>query len=218
MNRERDKLVKVVSSAAHTAKAYDLISETYADTWFDRPAKRLANKFLGHLPNGSLILDLGCGPGQYTLYFLNNGYEAIGVDISMMTLIQAVKRTRKSLFSRMSMTQIGLRNSSIDGVWACSSFVHIPKQQAVTVLKEISRVLKPGGIWFLNVQKGKVSRIETPEEFSQGEEYGRFFQRYEVSDKVANYMHKCGLEVLECWEEIVTSTVLSMLRTTLRAG
>ncbi|MDN5332320.1 MAG: hypothetical protein PWP45_1545 [Tepidanaerobacteraceae bacterium] len=36
--------------------------------------------FLKWLPKGTKILDLGCGSGRDTKYFLENGYEVIAVD------------------------------------------------------------------------------------------------------------------------------------------
>ncbi|NIQ06041.1 MAG: class I SAM-dependent methyltransferase, partial [Candidatus Korarchaeota archaeon] len=45
----------------------------------------------GHDPQSGLLLDLGCGQGYLTRYFLKLGIEAFGVDISKR-LIKDAKR------------------------------------------------------------------------------------------------------------------------------
>ena len=40
----------------------------------------LYNKFLEYIPVGGRLLDLGCGSGRDTLYFLENGYDVTSLD------------------------------------------------------------------------------------------------------------------------------------------
>lgn len=196
------------SSEKHTATSYDLIAQRYAATWFDRPARSLTSRFLAHLPLPSRILDVGCGPGQYTRLFCEAGHEAYGIDISGAALRIALERCKLPVFVQMSMRRLGFANEMFDAVWACASVVHIPVLELPTVLLELARVLHPRGILFVNVPKGDVNRIESPGEFNEGGRAGRFFQRYAGEEDFTRALQRTGFIVLDQWEEVVSSATL----------
>jgi len=52
-------------------------------TWLAKRAK---------LPTGAAILDLGCGPGLYTLRWAQQGYDARGIDLSARSIEHATRQ------------------------------------------------------------------------------------------------------------------------------
>ena len=52
------------------------------------------------------------------------------------------------------MRHLPFRKGSFDGLWVCASLLHIPKEQAGEVLRELSRVVYPGHI-SLAVKRGE---------------------------------------------------------------
>ncbi len=50
------------------------------DLWINK-----YEKIINSIPKGS-VLDLGCGIGQYSKYFLNKGFDVISADISVSAL------------------------------------------------------------------------------------------------------------------------------------
>ena len=98
-----------------------------------------------------VLLDLGCGDGCLTVPIARNGTHVIAGDISnaMLRLLQdKAEHNGVSLDSvilcRMNALEIPLADHSVDCVIA-NSVLHLISTPE-TVIKEIYRVLKPGGI------------------------------------------------------------------------
>ena len=54
----------------------------------------------------------------------------------------------------MNMCQLGFRAVCYEGAWSCASLLHVPKQAAPAALREMWRILKPGGMLILSIQEG----------------------------------------------------------------
>lgn len=89
---------------------------------------------LPHLKDGK-TLDLGCGIGRLT-----QGY---GVDISPK-MIELAKPGNE--YRVCDGSSIPYPKATFDNVFSVFLFQHLPNRQKLDYLKEIERVLKPGGI------------------------------------------------------------------------
>jgi len=106
--------------------------------------------------NISNLLEIGCGVGAQTEILLQKfpGLHIHGVDASITQIQTANKRLarqikqKKCQFSVGNALKLDFPNQSFDGVFLCWFLEHV--QNPVDVLKEIKRVLKPGGIIFAN--------------------------------------------------------------------
>ncbi len=90
---------------------------------------------------GRRILDLGCGKGRFACRFRELGADVIGLDGSQGMLAHASKLDRV----RASALRLPFASRSFDGVMAVEVFEHLPNSGIGHVMREISRVLKPGG-------------------------------------------------------------------------
>ena len=108
--------------------------------------------FLSLLPHGALILDLGCGSGRDSLYFLRKGYRVEACDGSEEMAAAASERTglpvRQMLFSELSETE------RYDGIFACASILHVPSDELPDILQRMERALKPGGAAYVSFKYG----------------------------------------------------------------
>jgi ubiquinone/menaquinone biosynthesis C-methylase UbiE len=105
------------------------------------------------LPSGSRGLDVGCGIGSHTLLLaeaIEPAGHVTGLDLSSELLSHARETAEKSSLSeRVSfregdMKRLPLDNDAFDWVWSVDC-VGYPTGEPVTLLKELARVVKPGG-------------------------------------------------------------------------
>lgn len=90
------------------------------------------------------VLDAGCGDGEIgSLLKKQMHVDVYGVDISKNGVALANKKGLKAKISDMS-KKIPFRSSMFDLVISSATIEHVPNPD--TFLKEIYRVLKPGGI------------------------------------------------------------------------
>ena len=102
------------------------------------------------------ILDAGCGGGRNLPYFLRHGFDVRAIDEDAGAL-DAVRRLAGTLspalpadnFQCGSLCALPWESDSIDAV-VCSAVLHFADdmQEFTTMVEEMWRVLKPGGIFF----------------------------------------------------------------------
>lgn len=110
----------------------------------------------GRFPDGSAILDAGCGTGRNLVYFLRNGYAVYGVDSSADAVARAralaaqlAPTTPPDNFRVENLVELSLPTSSMDAV-LCNAVLHFAssEEQFQQMVAQLWRVLKPGGLLF----------------------------------------------------------------------
>lgn len=195
--------------AKQNKKAYDSLAVSYAKQWVKKPDIQLADKFLGML-NGNRILDVGCGPGHYSSYFIDRGYWVEAIDTSSEMLRLVSERDPRVRTRMLDMSRLDYDECQFDGLWVCASLPHIPKESVGAVLRDFRRVLEPDGCMLVNAIIGYLDyRIEAPEEMGPyyGEP-GRFFQWYPTPDRFKEILEQSGFRVQVEWQRHITSQVL----------
>lgn len=143
-------------------------------------------KFLSKLPEKAHILDLGCGSGRDTLAFLQAGYEVTAVDgseeLSRSASVLTGLQVRQLLFENLDYSD------EFDGIWACSSLLHVPKAAMKDILLKVRRAVRNGGTVYLSYKYGTTERVA-------GE---RFFNDYTEND-IPELLNETGLECVEWW-------------------
>lgn len=110
------------------------------------------NAFLKLLPDDAMILDFGCGSGRDALEFLRQGYQVDATDGSAEMCHAASELTglpvRQMLFQDLN------EKEKYDGIWACSSILHLPRTTLKDVLAKMCTALKDGGIAYSSFKYG----------------------------------------------------------------
>jgi len=92
-----------------------------------------------------LVLDLCCGFGRHSLALAESGVRVVGVDLSHDLLLQAPAGIAPRL-ARGDARRVPAPTGAFDGVVNLfSSFGYFGKRGDLEVLREIRRVLRPGG-------------------------------------------------------------------------
>lgn len=147
----------------------------------------IQQQFLSRLEKNAYILDFGCGSGRDTKYFLEQGYRVAAVDGSQ-SLCQFAEtyagiKVRQMLFQELSDHQI------YDGIWACSSILHLPVKELADVMQKMSDALKRRGIIYTSFKYGKFA----------GERNGRYFTDMTM-DSFAEFLQQINsLEIEKQW-------------------
>jgi SAM-dependent methyltransferase len=129
----------------------DKLLKNTADIALRRRAKSIITNL--DLKKGDRILDVGCGDGYY-LFLLSNlkidKLQLVGVDPDVKALESAKKNLSKiKLFKGDLMDRIPFKENTFDKVVMSEVAEHLPND--VKGLKEIYRVLKPGGVLCISV-------------------------------------------------------------------
>ena len=98
-----------------------------------------------------LALDFGCGAGNETEHLTQLGCDVLACDISQGFLDLIQQRQYPTIVKTLKLNGIDLSNiadDSCDIVMAYSVLHHIPNY--IDILVEFARVLKPGGILFID--------------------------------------------------------------------
>ncbi|MCX7767349.1 MAG: methyltransferase domain-containing protein [Candidatus Sumerlaeia bacterium] len=97
------------------------------------------------LPPGEWMLDLGCGEGtECVLLAERTNARVIGIDYSARIKPSLVERC---LFIYGDATALPFRDCVFDGIYSYHVLEHIP--EPAKALREMNRILKPGGYLFV---------------------------------------------------------------------
>ena len=143
-------------------------------------------------PIGSKILDFGCGSGRDTKYFLEKGYRVEATDGSSELCKLASDFTgievKEMLFQDLD------ASGKYEGIWACSSILHLSKKELLPVIRKMCDALKDNGVIYTSFKYGDF----------EGERNGRYFTDFteDTFDKFIKAIQELTIE-----EEWITSDV-----------
>jgi tellurite methyltransferase len=179
----------------------------------------------GRFTPGMRILDAGCGSGRNLVYFLRTGYQVFGVDES----IGAIGQTRRLAgqlaphlpvdnFREEPVDRLSFPDASFDVVIS-SAVLHFAgdEQQWNAMVREMWRVLKPGGISFARLASS--IGMEDKVELIQGRRYQLpdGSERFLVDEEMLlNVTAKLGGEFIEPIKTTVVQNLRSMTTWCLR--
>lgn len=141
--------------AALVADGYDRIARRYL-AWSRGRASRehYLDRLLTLLPEGSHVLELGCGAGEPVARMLAARHRVVGVDVSPVQLDLARRNAPSARFLLADMTRVEFPPASFDAVAAFYSLIHVPREQHADLLTRIVRWLRPGGLALLTMGAG----------------------------------------------------------------
>ncbi len=92
------------------------------------------------------VLDLGCGPGQWTSYLHSLGADVTGVDM-VPEFVAHARANHPGLDIRQgSMTELDIPDHAVAGILSWYSTIHLTPSALDGVLTEFRRLLAPSGV------------------------------------------------------------------------
>lgn len=176
----------------NTLKYYNQNANQFVQGTLSVDFKRMQDRFLNKLLDGAYVLDFGCGSGRDTKYFREKGYQMDATDGAEELCKIASDYTginvKQMLFEELCDI------NKYDGIWACSSILHLSKEALLTVLKKMAAALKDSGVVYTSFKYGDF----------EGERNGRYFTDFTI-EAFKEYIQKIPeLQIEEYW---ITSDV-----------
>ena len=175
-----------------TINYYNLNAKNFIENTQNADMHLAQEKFLQLLPGSASILDFGCGSGRDTKYFLEKGYQVAATDGSAELCRLAGSFTgikvKEMLFQELD------ASGKYEGIWACSSILHLSKKELLPVIRKMCDALKDNGVIYTSFKYGDF----------EGERNGRYFTDFteDTFDKFIKVIPELTIE-----EEWITSDV-----------
>jgi SAM-dependent methyltransferase len=113
------------------------------------------------LPKAGVILEAGCGTGQYVLLLRERGWQVAGADWVVEPLV-ACRRVAPAPLAAMKLEELAVRDGSLAGYISLGAVEH-DRTGPDAILAEARRTLAPGGILVLSVPYvNGVRRLASP--------------------------------------------------------
>jgi len=136
---------------------YNKNAKNYIKDTFNVDMQKLYNVFEQYLNKGDTVLDIGCGSGRDSRYFLEKGYNVYTHDGSAAMVAYAKRflgnRVALAKFDAFDPEILFSKKIIFDGLWACSSLLHVPEKELVNVLKRYLSFLADQGVFFMSFKR-----------------------------------------------------------------
>ncbi|NOY35620.1 MAG: class I SAM-dependent methyltransferase [bacterium] len=101
-----------------------------------------------HFPKGGKFLEVGAGSGDFLHLLKEKGYNAEGVELSRRAVEQAKENYNSDLFCG-TLNEAAFNDYFFDFIAMYHVLEHVPNP--LPLLKEVNRVLKPGGVLLIEL-------------------------------------------------------------------
>ena len=140
---------------ALTIETYNRQAANTARKFYELTEKLYRKPLLGFrelLPSGACILDIGCGPGNVEAFLLEEerGYRITGIDLSNELLKIARERTPSVNYVLGDIRELPFTAQEYDAVIASFCLPHLTDGEAVKLIGDIAKLLKPAGVLYLS--------------------------------------------------------------------
>ena len=171
-----------------TIRFYDDNAEEYFKSTVNGNMIEAYCKFLRYISSNGHILDFGCGSGRDSKYFLDHGYIVTAIDGSEKMCKLASNYAGISV-KFMDFSELSEENK-YDGIWACSSLIHISTCELLEVINKMILALKSHGIIYTCFKNGTGDEIIN----------GRYYNYLTKEDFIELLKKFSELEIIEIYD------------------
>ena len=159
--------------------------------------------FKNYLGKG-VCLDLGCGIGQYSKWFMEHNYEVVSSDISNIAL-DKVKKFNNNIVNIDMRDNLPFEDNKFDVVFANLSIHYFSDIDTKKLISEIQRILKYDGLFIGSVNgiQGLEKIKDTAQELEHHFYYNKdkYIRLFDVED-VRKYLNDFNIIKIEERETI----------------
>ncbi len=146
-------------------KHFPLFAHLTVSRLFEPPK----NFFNHYVSEGHIVADLGCGSGYYTFSLakkIGSKGKVFAVDLDEKCIRYIDKKVKKRGYTNIeahasSANDLNfIKKNSIDFILANGLLCSMAPQHHEATIKEMKRILKPGGLAYISAAKGKMSYVD----------------------------------------------------------
>jgi 2-polyprenyl-3-methyl-5-hydroxy-6-metoxy-1,4-benzoquinol methylase len=171
---------------------YNQNASDYFERTVDIDLQENWDRFTELLPEGGNVLDLGCGSGRDSEYFISRGFDVTAMDASEemcdLASIHIGQDVLKLTFDEIDFDEV------FDGIWACASLLHVPANHMDVIMDKVVKSLKNKGVLFMSFYYGDY----------EGERNGRYYTDYRTKAIKELIARHDELELIEVWKDEVS--------------
>lgn len=164
---------------------YNQNAAEYFERTVDIDMQESWDRFTSLIPEGGSVLDLGCGSGRDSAYFISCGFDVTAMDASEemcdLASIHIGQDVLKLSFAEMDFKEV------FEGVWACASLLHVPGAEMSRIFAKVIDSLKINGVLFMSFRYGDF----------EGERDGRYYKDYRTKNLKELVSQYENLEIIE---------------------
>ena len=189
--------------AARTRRVYDLVASVYpvSTFFFHSKAHACALRHSG-IRNGMRVLEVATGSGEMfrRLVKANPGGTTFGLDLSPNMAAHTLRVARKACpqaeahCGAVDVRSLPFRSASFDAVMCCYLLELLSQEDIERTLREIRRVLRPGGTFSLVVIGQNVKMFNHL--YTVGGSLVPAFWGRQVESSVPNLIRQAGMRVV----------------------
>ena len=131
-----------------TIDYYNKNASEYYNQTIELGMEDIIEEFIKLIPADGAILDLGCGSGRDSMYFIEEGFDVTAVDgseaLCELAKIEIGQEVHNIRFEDLEFDNV------FDGVWACASLLHVKKKDIHDIINKVSRSLVKDGVLYKN--------------------------------------------------------------------
>lgn len=185
---------------------WNSIAKKWAD--FRTVISPSVKKFLDE--SGGKFLDIGCGSGRN--FIKSDKIEFYGIDFSKKMIKLAERRAKKLKINitlkKSNSDNLPFKDNEFDSV-LCYAVLHCidDSKKRESTIKEIYRVLKPGGKAFISSWGDKSPRLKNKGKECfvpwtiRGEDKAKRYTYVFSLNELENLVKKAGFKIIRSWEE-----------------
>jgi len=158
-----------------TKQSYEENSRAFIEKWKDSNKENNGKieTFINLLSPDAKILDVGAGFGKDVAYFCERGFDCIGIDFCDEFITKSKTLYTNVEIQKMSFQEIVFSENKFDALWSRGALFHISKKDFNSVLNKLSMILKPNGVFYIQLIAGnhdgiidRIGDIEAPAHYS----------------------------------------------------
>lgn len=164
---------------------YNRCAVAYYENTVELNMETMLEQFIELLPESPTVLDMGCGSGRDSLYFIEKGFDVTAIDgakeLCNLAEIHIGQDVLCMNFAEMNFDEV------FDGVWANASLLHESDEEIDGILDRVIKSIKPDGILYMSFRYGTFTGIRDD----------RFFVDYKMKTMKELIGRHKELEIIE---------------------